>query len=258
MNRILDALRTPSAMLVALLLALVAQLEHTAQVFMQIVSASGDGAQVHAYAFAVAVETAVLLFVLHGHRRISYGFAIATFATNLSYYAMHGVDLTSIAGAPAWLMAGLLPAAIVGYSHTIADAPHGATPTTNATVTRRRWQFWRKPQDETTTVNSASSAPKTPVAIPDAMTGHSNANVAAAVQPVESPKQAEPTSKPAPTLRKVGKTNEYGMTDKALAELLKVSRQRVSTMRNDGTLTTRVARELPQLERIHTNGTGAH
>ena len=69
MNKILDALRTPSAMLVALLLALVAQLEHTAQVFMQVVHASGDGAQVHAYAFAIAVETAVLLFVLHGDRK---------------------------------------------------------------------------------------------------------------------------------------------------------------------------------------------
>jgi hypothetical protein len=136
MTRILTILRTPGAMLAALALALVAQLEHTAQVFMQVVHASGDGAQVHAYAFAIAVETAVLLFVLHGHKRISYGFAIATFATNLSYYAMHGVDLTSIAGAPAWLMAGLLPAAIVGYSHTIADTPNSGVALAVNTIVR--------------------------------------------------------------------------------------------------------------------------
>jgi hypothetical protein len=185
MNKILDALRTPSAMLVALLLALVAQLEHTAQVFMQVVHASGDGAQVHAYAFAIAVETAVLLFVLHGHKRISYGFAIATFATNLSYYAMHGVDLTSIAGAPAWLMAGLLPAAIVGYSHTIADTPNTTATTTPAKpATRRRWQFWRKPTEPATTHATSNTTTPTPVATPSESGGHSEA-VSATSAPAE-------------------------------------------------------------------------
>lgn len=185
MNKILDALRTPSAMLVALLLALVAQLEHTAQVFMQVVHASGDGAQVHAYAFAIAVETAVLLFVLHGHKRISYGFAIATFATNLSYYAMHGVDLTSIAGAPAWLMAGLLPAAIVGYSHTIADTPNApATHAPAKPITRRRWQFWRKPTETPTANATANTTTPTPVAPPSESGGHSEA-VSATSAPAE-------------------------------------------------------------------------
>ena len=123
MNRILTLLRSPGAMLVALVAALAAQAEHTAQVFSMVVQAQGIFATLHAYAFACAVEIAVLLFVLAGHRRISYGFALATFATNLSYYAMHGVPLLTVAGAPAWLMSLLLPAAIVGYSHTIADAP---------------------------------------------------------------------------------------------------------------------------------------
>lgn len=121
MNRILTVLRTPGAMLAALMLALVAQLEHTAQVFMLVVGAQGWQAQLHAYSFALAVETAVLLFVLAGHKRISYAFAVATFATNLSYYAMAGVNLLSVQGAPAWLMSLLLPAAIAFYSHTIAE-----------------------------------------------------------------------------------------------------------------------------------------
>lgn len=157
MNRILDALRTPVAMLLALVLALVAQLEHTAQVFMQVVDAHGIYAQVHAYAFAVAVETAVLLFVLAGHRRISYGFAIATALTNLSYYAMQGVDLLSVQGAPAWLMSLLLPAAIVGYSHTIADAPQQEKPTKPAT----------------TNIQPVKPA-KAPVALPAGTLGHSS------------------------------------------------------------------------------------
>ncbi len=121
MTRILTILRTPGAMLFALVLALVAQLEHTAQVFSMVVDATGIGAQLHAYAFAIAVETAVLLFVLAGHRWISYGFAGATALTNLSYYAMCGVVLFSVQGLPAWLMSLLLPAAIMGYSHTIAE-----------------------------------------------------------------------------------------------------------------------------------------
>ena len=131
MTRILTVLRTPGAMLAALALALIAQLEHTAQVFMLVVAAQGWQAQLHAYAFALAVETAVLLFVLAGHKRISYAFALATFATNLSYYAMAGVDLLSVQGAPAWLMSLLLPAAIAFYSHTIAERgdlqPHIST-----------------------------------------------------------------------------------------------------------------------------------
>jgi len=157
MNRILDALRTPVAMLLALVLALVAQLEHTAQVFMQVVDAHGIYAQVHAYAFAVAVETAVLLFVLAGHRRISYGFAIATALTNLSYYAMQGVDLLSVQGAPAWLMSLLLPAAIVGYSHTIADAPQH-----------------EKPAKPATTNMQPVEPAKAPVALPVGTLGHSS------------------------------------------------------------------------------------
>jgi DNA-binding CsgD family transcriptional regulator len=186
MNRILNALRTPSAMLAALVLALIAQLEHTAQVFMQVVSATGDGAQVHAYAFAIAVETAVLLFVLHGHKRISYGFAIATFATNLSYYAMHGVDLTSIAGAPAWLMAGLLPAAIVGYSHTIADAPPVATPAQPQTEPGRgRWRFWQKPAETHTTSTATTTPVASPVARPVGTLGHPGEWVITTETPVQ-------------------------------------------------------------------------
>ncbi len=174
MTKILDTLRTPGAMLVALMLALAAQLGHTAQVFSMTVGASGWGADLHAYAFAAAVEVAVLLFVLAGHQRISAGFAVATFATNLSYYAMHNVPLLSIAGAPAWLMSLLLPACIIGYSHTIAETPQAAP---------------EAPRSSSATSHAAHA-----VALPSAISGHQDAS-----EPVadHAPEQAQ-TDVPAP------------------------------------------------------------
>ncbi len=118
--------------------------------------------------------------------------------------------------------------------------------------------YQSKPAETPATANDTTVPPSVESG---ASCGHSegvSVGVVQQTQPVESPKAAKTVRKPAPTLRKVGKTNEWGLTDKALGDLLGVSRQRVGTMRNDGTLTTRVARELPQLEPIHTNGTGAH
>jgi len=129
MTRILTALRSPGAMMLALALALIAQGEHTAQVFAYFAhSNTQGGAILLSYAFACAVEVAVLLFVLRGHKRISYAFAGATFCTNLVYYWIGGVALLSVAVLPVLLLSALLPACIVGYSHIIAETPHKATP----------------------------------------------------------------------------------------------------------------------------------
>ena len=129
MTRILTALRSPGAMMLALTLALIAQGEHTAQVFGYFAHGGNNSAWLLSYAFACAVEVAVLLFVLRGHKRISYAFAGATFCTNLVYYWIGGVALLSIAALPVLLLSALLPACIVGYSHIIAETPHdSATP----------------------------------------------------------------------------------------------------------------------------------
>ena len=144
MTQILAALRSPGMMLVALVLALFAQGEHTAQVFASF-SHPADGAQLLAYAFAGAVEVAVLLFVMNGHKTISYIFAAATFATNIVYYAIGGIDLLSVALLPVLLLSALLPGVIVGYSHTIAAT--GATaqaPTKAAQARTWQWRFWRR------------------------------------------------------------------------------------------------------------------
>ena len=77
-------------------------------------------------------------------------------------------------------------------------------------------------------------------------------------QPVPAQEQPQPAAvAPQPAMRKVskvGKTNEFGMTDTALADLLGVARQRIAPMRDSGTLMARVARDLPHLEPVHTNG----
>jgi len=180
MDTVLNALRSPGAMMVALVLALFPQGEHTAQVFLYFSHDRSNNAQLFAYAFAAAVEVAVLLFVLAGHKRISYLFAGASFLTNLVYYAIGGVAMLSVAVLPVLLLSALLPACIMGYSHTIAekpksDAPHGATPPANAPAKPRRyrWQFWRKPAETSTAQPTSNTTTPAPIAPPSPSGGHS-------------------------------------------------------------------------------------
>ena len=224
-------------------------------------------ARLHGYTYAVALELAVLLFVVQ-HRNVeSYIFAAVSILVNLSYYYLHGVALLSVAALPAWLVSIALPAAIAQYSHLIVAATEqGETQTkTPATSKRRRWwhrlMFWHKQQGAAATSSSTAVGAGTSVALPVGTTTAQDANAAAGEHPAESSKQPAQTTTHAPTLRKVGKpgkTNEYGMTDQALADLLNVQRQAIGGMRTRGTLTARVARDLPELEPIHVNGTGAH
>ena len=181
MTRILAALRSPGAMMLALVLALIAQGEHTAQVFAYFAHGGNNSAWLLSYAFACAVEVAVLLFVLRGHKLISYAFAGATFCTNLVYYWIGGVALLSVAVLPVLLLSALLPACIVGYSHIIAETPH-----------------------ETPKGKHTTTPLETLLARPVAPQGHCDANAAPAdnadeaatdaVQPVD-----EPTPIPVPT-----------------------------------------------------------
>jgi len=251
MDKILDALRSPGAMMIALMLALLAQGEHTAQVFAFFSHSNGGNSQALAYAFAAAVEVAVLLFVLRGHKHISYAFAVATLCTNIVYYAIGGIDLLSVAVAPVLLLSALLPGVIVGYSHTIAEKPMQAGTQTQRSTARlwwRRFIFWRKSAETPVLNPTSNTTTSTPIAQPSESGGHGEG-----VEIVTAPQPAKAT-KPTPTLRNVGKTNEYGMTDKALAELLGVQRQAIGGMRNRRTLMARVARDLPDLAPVHVNG----
>lgn len=246
-------LRSPLATLIVLCSALLAQLPHAADVFRMIVAGNGWPAILHGFTYALALELAVLLFVVQ-HRNVeSYIFAAVSILVNLSYYYLHGVALLSVAALPAWLVSIALPAAIAQYSHLIVAATEqGETqPVTPAIAARRRWQFWRK-STETPVLNPTSNtATSTPIALPGESGEHGEGvDVVTAPQPVKATKQSV---RP----RTVGKTNEYGMTDTALADLLNVQRQAIGGMRNRGTLAARVARDLPHLEPVHVNGFNA-
>ena len=244
---------SPVVMMIALALALLAQGKHTADVFTYY---SHDNTPWWlSYAFAAGVEVAVFLFVLHGHKGKSYTFALAAFATNVVYYAIGGAALLTAELVPVLLLSALLPGVIVGYSHTIAEKPMQAGPQAQRSPVRswwHRWQFWRKPV-ETPVLNSTSNtATSAPVATPGESGGHGEgADVVASPQtkPAKTHKQ--------PTPRTPVRTNEYGLTDTALADLLNVQRQAIGGMRNRGTLAARVARDLPDLEPVHVNGFNA-
>ena len=159
-------LRTPVATLIVLCSALLAQLPHAADVFRLIVMGDGVWPVLHSYTYAIALELAVLLFVVQRRNVESYLFAAVSILVNLSYYYLHGVALFTLAALPAWLVSIALPAAIAQYSHLIAAAT-GATETHAATQPRAwRWRFWRKPA----TPDATPHAPAPTAAVePDAV-----------------------------------------------------------------------------------------
>lgn len=120
-DRILNILKSPNATLAVLLLALIAQTPHAADVFRLIVRGEGLLASLHSYSFAIALELAVFLFVVRNKRRESYIFAGVSIAMNLSYYHLHKVNLLSISVLPALLVSIALPVAIALYSHAVAN-----------------------------------------------------------------------------------------------------------------------------------------
>lgn len=122
---IIEVLKTQSAILAVLALALVAQMPHAASVFNMIVS--GDHSELnmlsrlHGYSYAIALELAVLLFVVQNRQIESYGFAVVSVLVNLSYYYLNGVNLFNASALPAYLVSIALPTAIALYSHSIVE-----------------------------------------------------------------------------------------------------------------------------------------
>lgn len=155
-DRAIAWLRTPIATLIVLIAALLAQLPHAADVFRLVVHGDGIWQVLHSYSYAIALELAVLLFVVQRRNVESYLFAAVSVCVNLAYYALHGVDLFSVAALPAWLISVALPAAIARYSHLIVDAAHVAPePAQDATPTVQR----RKRNVEPDTVQDATPEP---------------------------------------------------------------------------------------------------
>lgn len=87
----------------------------------------------------MALETAILLFVVNDRRFASYMFAGVSVAANLSYYHINGVPLfTTLDALPAWLVSFALPVAIAQYSHLLAGRHGVATKEATAPATAQK------------------------------------------------------------------------------------------------------------------------
>ena len=141
----IEILRKSTVALIVLALALVAQMPHAAYVFAHAPNPVAEISVAEwalASAYAIAIESATLMFVLHGQRAASCGFAVASFAVNMSYYAMHGVALWSVSAFPAWLLSALLPIAIASYSHILTQAHDDARNATQSPRFARNLRAW--------------------------------------------------------------------------------------------------------------------
>lgn len=96
MKKIIDFLKSETLVFLTLVFVLVAQIIHTMYIFEHI-RAADMSFQVgewritafnwtHALIFAVAIESAILMFILNGKRLPSKIYAVASFATNILYY----------------------------------------------------------------------------------------------------------------------------------------------------------------------------
>jgi hypothetical protein len=96
MKKIIDFLKSETLVFLTLVFVLVAQIVHTMYIFERIrvadLSFSIAGSRItalnwtHALIFAVAIESAILMFILNGKRLPSKIYAVASFATNVLYY----------------------------------------------------------------------------------------------------------------------------------------------------------------------------
>jgi DNA-directed RNA polymerase specialized sigma24 family protein len=132
--KVIDFLESQTATLSVLVLALVAQTPHAADVFRLIVQGSGWAERLHSYSFAIALELAVLVFVVQKRQVESYGFALVSICMNLSYYSLHNVQLFSLASLPALLVSVALPTAIARYSHVVVASTSSATEIQHVTI----------------------------------------------------------------------------------------------------------------------------
>lgn len=121
-NGVTRIIGSPFVGLVFLGLALYAQTPHTQNAFFELGhDQTSDFAIRNSWAYAIALELAVLYFVVRGNFQASYIFAGVSVAMNVAYYTIHGHSMTDIAhNWTRWLVSISLPVAIAYYSHCIA------------------------------------------------------------------------------------------------------------------------------------------
>ena len=120
----LEKLQSSNAVLAVLVLALLAQMPHAQHVFFNLGSDLGWFGWVQSWFGAVALEFAVLVFVVRGKQLESWGFAVFSIAVNMVYYYDPAVALW--VPRATWLLSAGLPVAIALYSHEVAGK-HAST-----------------------------------------------------------------------------------------------------------------------------------
>ena len=152
-------LRSHNAVIVVLVVALLAQMPHAQEVFYQFSRVHGWPSWIFAICAAVALEIAVLVFVVRGNIRASWGFAVFSIAINLVYYA--DAQVAWYMPNPSWLLSAGLPIAIALYSHEVADqaeeAPLVAQPSDS--------QWYEIVQDKIASLEYAIDAARDDIAI---------------------------------------------------------------------------------------------
>lgn len=237
----INLLKSPLATLVVLCSALLAQLPHAADVFRMIVMGSDWLAKLHSYTYAVALELAVLLFVVQRRNVESYFFAFVSILVNLSYYYLHGVALISIAALPAWLISIALPLAIAQYSHLIAASVdgvdgHAAKPAKPAKVRRYFWQFWR-PRPA---VTAAANTPQR-----DRQTALKSLGDEKAAASITESEMAPPSASPVGTAKAL---DDGGKPAKSGKRTVNPNRDRALQMRSEGFMPSEIAGLLNEKE----------
>ncbi len=118
----IELLKSQNAVIIVLVVALLAQMPHAEAVFYAHGQAHDWLGRVASIFAAIALELAVLVFVVRGSIRASWGFAAFSVAINLVYY--YRADASWADLAPTILLSAGLPIAIALYSHEVADPVH--------------------------------------------------------------------------------------------------------------------------------------
>lgn len=122
-------IETRYALLLFMLLALVAQIPQVAELVLHIVGKSDWLAYIHAYAFAIAFDGAILIFVTRKKTGLAWAFAMGSMAMNATHYVPPVLGrhpnlatpqaVVDIVGAV--LLSVAIPFALAQYSHVAAE-----------------------------------------------------------------------------------------------------------------------------------------
>jgi hypothetical protein len=134
MKKTVEFLRSEAFVFLTLLAVITSQVVHTMHLFETVrvfdLSFEVNGEKItapnwaHAFIFAIAIESAILMFILNGKRLPSKIYAVGSLATNLLYYKAWTLPLSGMAASV--LISSMLAGSIWFFSDLFAekvDAP---------------------------------------------------------------------------------------------------------------------------------------